>query len=61
MRLLIDANLSPRVAAGLSRTGFEASHVADLPAVAEALTTGALVSIARGRLRVRSLPVKPAG
>jgi predicted nuclease of predicted toxin-antitoxin system len=124
MRLLIDANLSPKVAAGLTRAGFEASHVADhglltspdqeilehaaahdlviisadsdfgellaaspgairpsvvllrsadhltpgqqaallaanLAAVADALTAGAIVSMARGRLRIRALPVKP--
>ncbi len=33
---------------------------ANLPAVADELKTGALVSIARGRLRIRSLPVRPA-
>jgi predicted nuclease of predicted toxin-antitoxin system len=125
MRLLIDANLSPRIAALLGNGGFEAVHVADvglvsaadevimeyaavnelvivsadtdfgellavspgavrpsvvllrsadhltpdqqaallaanLPAVADELKTGALVSIARGRLRIRSLPVRPA-
>lgn len=123
MRLLVDANLSPRVAAQLNSMGFEAVHVADvglltaaddviltyadanglvivsadtdfgellaasrgavspsvvllrsadhltpeqqaallaanLPAVADELDAGALVSIARGRLRVRSLPVR---
>jgi hypothetical protein len=30
MRLLVDANLSPKVAAGLREAGFEAMHVADL-------------------------------
>jgi predicted nuclease of predicted toxin-antitoxin system len=30
MRLLIDANLSPRVARGLRDAGFDATHVADL-------------------------------
>lgn len=30
MRLLVDANLSPRVAAQLSSAGFEAVHVADV-------------------------------
>jgi predicted nuclease of predicted toxin-antitoxin system len=125
VRLLIDANLSPRVAASLGSAGFEAIHVVDvglltaadeaivayatanelvivsadtdfgellaaspgavrpsvvllrsadhltpdqqagllvanLPAVADELKTGALVSIARGRLRIRSLPVRPA-
>ena len=30
MRLLIDANLSPKIAEGLRRAGFEAVHVADL-------------------------------
>ena len=30
MRLLIDANLSPRVAAQLSEAGFDAVHVADV-------------------------------
>ena len=125
MRLLIDANLSPRVAAGLSGAGFEAIHVADvgmltatdeaivryaasedlvvvsadsdfgellaaspgatrpsvvllrsadhltpdqqasllvanLPALVDGLKAGALVSIARGRLRMRPLPIRPA-
>ncbi|MDR0359441.1 MAG: DUF5615 family PIN-like protein [bacterium] len=125
MRLLVDANLSPRIAALLGSSGFEAVHVADvgllaaadeailryaavnelvivsadtdfgellaaspgakrpsvillrsadrltpdqqaallaanLPAVSDELKTGALVSIGRGRLRMRSLPVRPA-
>jgi predicted nuclease of predicted toxin-antitoxin system len=125
VRFLIDANLSPRVAALLEGAGFEAIHVVDvglvtaadeailayaatnelvivsadtdfgellatsrgavrpsvvllrsadhltpdqqaallvanLPAVADELKTGALVSIARGRLRMRSLPVRLA-
>jgi len=124
VRLLVDANLSPKVAAQLTGAGFEAVHVADvglltapddailryaaanefvivsadtdfgellaasrgavspsvillrsadhltpnqqaallaanLPAVADDLDAGALVSIARGRLRVRALPVRP--
>ena len=123
MRLLIDANLSPRVSAWLRSAGFDALHVADvglvtaadetilayaavnelviisadsdfgellaaspgaarpsvvllrsadhltpdrqaallaanLPAVAEELKAGAMVSIARGRLRIRSLPIR---
>lgn len=121
MRLLIDANLSPKVAARLAREGHDAAHVADigmlaasdeaimahaagsgmviisadtdfgellavsgatrpsvvllrsadhltpeqqaillaanLPSVAADLESGAVVSIARGRLRVRPLPV----
>ena len=121
MRLLIDANLSPTIAARLRGGGYEAIHVADigmlgasddailshaaasgqvivsadtdfgellavagatrpsvvllrsvdhltpgqqadvllanLPAVTDELDTGAVVSIGRGRLRVRSLPV----
>jgi predicted nuclease of predicted toxin-antitoxin system len=125
VRLLIDANLSPRVAVSLASAGFEAIHVVDvglltaadeailayaaanelvivsadtdfgellaisrgsvrpsvvllrsadrltpdqqaallvanLRAVADQLKTGALVSIARGRMRIRSLPVRPA-
>jgi predicted nuclease of predicted toxin-antitoxin system len=123
VRLLIDANLSPRVAAKLCEAGHDAVHVADigllsasdeaimahavashqviisadadfgellavagatrpsvvllrsadrltphqqaalladnLPAVAAELDRGAVVSIARGRLRVRLLPVRP--
>lgn len=31
----------------------------NLPAVADDLETGAIVSIARGRIRVRSLPIVP--
>lgn len=122
MRLLIDANLSPRIAARLRDAGHDAVHVADigmlsssddailahaagagqvivsadtdfgellavaratrpsvvllrsadhltpdqqatlllanLPAVTAELDLGAVVSIARGRLRVRSLPVR---
>jgi predicted nuclease of predicted toxin-antitoxin system len=34
MRLLVDANLSPKVAAGLRDAGFEAMHVADLDLLA---------------------------
>lgn len=125
MRFLVDANLSPRVVASLSRAGFESIHVADvglltaadqaildyaaanglvivsadtdfgellavsrgavrpsvillrsadhltpeqqaallaanLPAVADDLKTGALVTIARGRVRMRSLPILAA-
>jgi predicted nuclease of predicted toxin-antitoxin system len=125
VRLLVDANLSPVVAARLRSAEFEAVHVADvglltaadeaimeyaaasglvivsadtdfgellaasrgaarpsvvllrsadhltpdqqaallvanLPAVADELEAGAMVSIARGRLRLRSLPVQPA-
>ena len=33
MRLLIDANLSPRVAEGLRSAGYDAGHVADLDMV----------------------------
>jgi hypothetical protein len=32
---------------------------ANLPAVADDLETGAIVTIARGRMRVRSLPIVP--
>jgi predicted nuclease of predicted toxin-antitoxin system len=124
VRLLIDANLSPRLAVRLRAAGHDAVHVADigmlsasdqailahaagsglviisadtdfgellavsgatrpsvvllrsadhltpgqqatllianLPAVAAELDSGAAVSIARGRLRVRPLPVHPA-
>lgn len=123
MRLLIDANLSPRITEHLGSAGFEAVHVAEvglltaadevileyaaenelvivsadsdfgellagsrgairpsvvllrsadhltpeqqaallaanLPAVADGLKAGALVSMARGRLRIRALPVR---
>ena len=79
MRLLIDANLSPNVAAALSKAGLESVHVvllrsagrltsdrqaalltANLPAVADDLEAGAIVTIARGRMRIRSLPIVPA-
>jgi predicted nuclease of predicted toxin-antitoxin system len=33
---------------------------ANLPAVADDLEAGAIVTIARGRMRIRSLPVVPA-
>lgn len=33
MKLLLDANLAPRVAQGLQDAGFEAAHVADLELV----------------------------
>lgn len=36
MRLLIDANLSPRIAALLGSAGFEAVHVADVGLLAVA-------------------------
>ncbi len=36
MRLLIDANLSPRVSAGLRSAGFDAIHVADVGLVTAA-------------------------
>ena len=51
VRLLIDANLSPRVAVALSKAGLESVHVCDV---------GAIVTIARGRMRIRSLPIVPA-
>jgi predicted nuclease of predicted toxin-antitoxin system len=124
VRLLIDANLSPKVTRALSKSGLDAVHVGDvglltapdrsildyaaannlvivpadsdfgemlaarrgatrpsvvllrsadrltsddqavllatnLPAVADDLETGAIVTIARGRMRVRSLPIVP--
>jgi predicted nuclease of predicted toxin-antitoxin system len=125
VRLLIDANLSPRVAVALSKAGLESLHVCDvclltapdrdildyaaanalvivsadsdfgellaasrgatrpsvvllrsadrlstdeqaallaanLPTVARDLEAGAVVTIARGRMRIRSLPIVPA-
>jgi predicted nuclease of predicted toxin-antitoxin system len=93
MRFLVDANLSPKVAASLSSAGFESVHVGDvglltaadqvildyavllrsadrlspdrqaallaanLPDVADELKTGSVVTIARGRVRIRSLPI----
>ena len=78
MRLLIDANLSPRVELLAASPGAKrpsvvllrsADHLtpneqADLltanpPVVEDGLDTGALVSIARGRLRMRPLPIRP--
>ena len=123
MRLLIDANLSPKVAAALRKAGLESVHVGDVglltapdpsildyaaanalvivsadsdfgellaaargatrPSVvllrsadrlrsdqqatlltanlADDLEAGAIVTIARGRMRIRSLPIVPAG
>ena len=125
MKLLIDANLSPRVAVALQRAGYEACHVVDvdlacasdtlivawaaehdrvivssdsdfgailarqhrsapsfvllrhlndltpeqqaalllanLPALAEALTAGAVATVLRDRIRLRPLPFHPAG
>ena len=126
MRLLVDANLSPRVAVALTKAGLESVHVydvglltapdrsileyaaanalvivsadsdfgellaasrrttrpsavllrsadrlapdeqaallaANLPVVAGDLEAGAVVTIARGRMRIRSLPIVPAG
>ncbi len=121
MRLLIDANLSPKVADDLSKAGLVSVRVGDvalltaadraildyaaanalvivsadsdfgellaaargatrpsvvllrsadrltsdqqaanLPAVADDLEAGAIVTIARGRMRIRSLPIVPA-
>ena len=34
---------------------------ANLPAVGDDLEAGAIVTIARGRMRIRSLPIVPAG
>lgn len=124
MRLLIDANLSPKVAVALAKAGLESVHVGDvglltapdkaildyaavhdpvivsadsdfgellavgpgairpsvvllrsadrltsdeqagvlaanLPVVADDLEAGAVVTIARGRMRVRALPIVP--
>jgi len=124
VRLLIDANLSPKVADALSKAGLESVHVGDvglltapdrsildyaaanafvivssdsdfgellattpgairlsvvllrsadrltsdeqaallagnLPAIADILEAGAMVTIARGRMRIRSLPIVP--
>ena len=126
MRLLIDANLSPKVAAALRKAGLESVHVGDvglltapdraildyaaanalvivsadsdfgellaaargatrpsvvllrsadrltsdqqaallaanLPAAADDLEAGAIVTIARGRMRIRALPIVAAG
>lgn len=124
MRLLVDANLSPKVAVALGKSGLESVHVGDvglltasdrsivdyatanapvivsadtdfgellaatrgatrpsvvllrsadrltpdeqaallaanLPAIAGDLESGAVVTIARGRMRIRSLPIVP--
>jgi len=125
VKLLIDANLSPRVAVALQRAGYDACHVVDvdlacasdtqivawaaehehvivssdsdfgailarqrraapsfvlfrhlndlapeqqaalllanLPALTEALTAGAVVTMLRDRIRLRPLPFHPAG
>jgi hypothetical protein len=34
---------------------------ANLPAVADDLKAGAIVAIARGRMRIRALPIVPTG
>lgn len=85
MRLLIDANLSPKVAAALCKAGLESVHVGDVGLLTAAdrgildyaaanalvivsadsdfgeLLAAAIVTIARGRMRIRSLPIVPAG
>jgi predicted nuclease of predicted toxin-antitoxin system len=72
VRLLIDANLSPRIAVALGKAGLESIHVRDVGmltapdrsilayAVAGDLEAGAVVTITRGRMRIRSLPIVPA-
>jgi hypothetical protein len=49
MKLLVDANLSPRIVDGLHHAGNEAIHfallVADLPTIAEDLERGAIASL----------------
>ena len=54
MRLLVDANLSPEVARRLREAGHDTVHVAK---VTEALREGAIASLTRDRLRVRTLPI----
>jgi hypothetical protein len=39
----------------------DALLTANLPVVADHLEAGAIVTIARGRMRIRSLPIVPAG
>jgi hypothetical protein len=61
MRLLIDANLSPRIARGLHDAGLDATHVADvdlLPAIESDLDRGAIASLSPTRLTLRDLPLR---
>jgi hypothetical protein len=60
MRLLIDANLSPRIARGLHDAGLDATHVADvdlLPAIESDLDRGAIASLSPTRPTLRDLPL----
>ena len=66
MRLLVDANLSPVVAEVLRERGFDARHVVDhglVTASDEKIATFAVehslavVSLRRGHVRVRMLPL----
>lgn len=54
MRLLLDANLSPRVVRMPEQADLLA---ANLPAVGEDLERGAIVSMTRLHMRVRELPI----
>lgn len=56
MRLLLDANLSPVVAAALRKAHVD-PLIANLPLVSGDLARGAIVSLSPTRLAVRDLPI----
>lgn len=57
MKLLVDANLAPRVAE-LGPDDHATLLVANLPSVVEDLERGAIVSLSPTRLAVRDLPLR---
>lgn len=51
MKLLLDANLSPRIVPSLVEAGYDVTHISDLD-------RGAIVSLSPTRLAVRQLPIR---